>query len=137
MRLLIAGLESNHQHKSCNHFGIKPVMDMLASLPTFLQTQATQPQSNLSFVSLAGGRQNIFVGTSESVEMRRMEAKVLMIDLEGFKSEEELTFFDLPQEPDVASQTEQHDATDVLVTSPQQAADQLDAGWKGSVCSAS
>ena len=137
VRILIAGLESYNQNQASNRCGIKSVMDTLASLPTFTQAkQADQvQQSDSNFAGLVRGSQDLFIGTSKSVATQAMEAKVLIIDLEGFQSEKAFALFESLEEP-ADNKTVKHDATDVLVTSPQQAADQLDAGWRRSVCRA-
>ena len=136
VRILIVGLDSCDQNQTSNRYGIKPVMDSLASLPTFIQAQQADEvqQSNSNFADLARGSQDLFIGTSKSIATQTMEAKVLMIDLAGFQSEEALPLFDLEEPAD--TKIGKHDATDVLVTSPQQAAGQLESGWRRSFCRA-
>jgi len=85
-------------------------------------------------MGFVGGGQSVFIGTSKSVATDGVESQKFMIDLEGFRSEEALDFFDSEADPVVGDNIEEHDATEVWVTSPQQAADQLDAGWKRSFC---
>jgi len=136
VRLLFVGLESGDQNQTSNRRGIKPVMDSLASLPTLAQAQQAAIESPRvsSPMGFVGGGQSVFIGTSKSVATDGVESQKFMIDLEGFRSEEALDFFDSEADPVVGDNIEEHDATEVWVTSPQQAADQLDAGWKRSFC---
>ena len=123
------GLESQNLSETSNHMGIQSLMDSLASLPTFPQAQqsAVDHPSDPKHVSFANGGLNLFVGTSKSVATQGTEVQAFVIDLEGFSPDDPLTFFDV-----VDTKTEKHDNVDVWVTSPQQAAEQLDLGWRRS-----
>jgi len=136
VQLSYIGLESQNQRDTSNHLGIKSLMDSLANLPTFSQAQqfAVEHRSDPQYVSFAGSSLGLFVGTSKSVANQRAELQGFVIDLAGFSSDEPLTFFDV----DVADvkKTEQHSATDIEVTSPQEAAEQLETGWRRSFSNA-
>ena len=129
VRLSYIGLGFQNQREASNHLGIKSLMDSLASLPTLPQAQqaaADQPSEPES-ISFASGGLSLFVGTSKSVGTQGTDVQAFVIDLNGFGSDDPLEFFDVDV---VDTKTEKGNATDVRVSSPQEAAKELDAGWR-------
>ena len=145
VQLFLIGADSLDETKFNNQRGIQSLMDSFAKLPTLDDASAKQTNPIAPQVVAPTGSQHcFFVGTSRSSEFYQLEHGVrsILLDLNGFAP--------LPQVPTLSTADKKttpakvpasdpptpsvHKQPDLLVTSPEQAADELALDWTRNFC---
>ena len=139
------GLSEQTQVCENNRNGIRPIMDFLANLPTlddalklgeFLDGQ--QNGSLHSYANSACGYLFV-IGASRSKQIqfavsreRASNITPIVVDTEGFKSDDELLSFRQTSESLTSREDRSNNRKTILIKTPQAAADELVYGWNRS-----
>lgn len=136
VQLCVTGLPTEETMLSSNRAGIGPLMDLLASLPTLVEARSAQElKPNLKGMPFWGSGKRFFVGTDRSIELDDLpeEVSVFEISAQGFDTENDLEFFEPETETLIQQSYLGSGEQKVCLSSPELIADQLDAGWQGSL----
>lgn len=133
VRVVCIGLPPQEQHTETNSGGIKSLMDYLAILPTLDKLQATEAKESIRPNSehWAHARQTFFVCTSRSTigDVIDPNFQPIVIELDNFLGEE--------LRKNLNEEELTYRGEGMVVSSPEQAPDQLEQAWRRSFESAS